>query len=125
MNHEQINKHKQKKIDKHFDIAVNGKKAKIMNYKVSDYTDDYTGEKGQNMELITKISNKILEGKPVDCIICKDNIEMKFVGNWYTTFSQAGLFKYRYRVIEITTNEIVSENEDEDEEEDDTPATET
>lgn len=101
MNHNQINKKKQNKIDKHFDIIANGKKVKIINYKITEGRDEYSGLMGQNMEIITKISNKVLESKPIECIICKDNKELNFIGSWYSTRSQAGLFKYHYSVDEI------------------------
>jgi hypothetical protein len=101
VNNDQINRKKQNKIDKHFDIVANGKKVKIMNYKITEHRDEYTGLMGQNIELITKIQNKILESKPIACIICKDNEELSFTGFWYKTFSQAGLFKYHYRADEI------------------------
>ncbi len=101
MKHDQINRKKQNKIDKHFDILANGKKVKIMNYKITECRDGYSGLKGQNMEIITKISNKVLESKPIECIICKDNKELTFIGCWYSTFSRAGLFKYHYKADKI------------------------
>jgi hypothetical protein len=106
MNHDQINKKKQNKIEKHFDITVNGSKVKIMNYKITEYRDEYSGLIGQKMEIITKISNKVLESKPFECLICKDNKEINFIGCWYSTFSRAGLFKYHYKADEI----IIKEN---------------
>lgn len=98
----QINRQKQKKIDKHFDIVANGKKAKIINYKLSDHIDEYTGEKSQNIEIITKISNKVFESKSIESVICKDNKELTFNGNWFSTFSHAGLSKYHYKVESLT-----------------------
>lgn len=101
MNHDQINRKKQNKIDKHFDITVYGNKVKIMNYKITECRDEYSGLMGQNMEITTKISNKVLESKPIECIICKDNKELKFIGCWYSTSSRAGLFRYHYKADEI------------------------
>ena len=105
MNNDQANRLKQKKIDKHFDISVNGKKAKIINYKISEYVDNYTGEKKQDFEIITKISNKALEDKPVECSFSKDGKEITLTGDWYATRSHAGLYKYHYHLTDLKTED--------------------
>jgi hypothetical protein len=123
---EQISRNKQKIIDKHIDITISGKKAKILNYKLGEMKDNYTGETKQVMEIITKITNKILEGKPVECLIKKDNEEVQFTGNWYSTHSHAGLYKYHYDVVSITiTKTAESENDSETEAESDTTETDS
>lgn len=114
MKAEQISRNKQKKIDKHIDITVNGKKAKILNYKPGELADNFTGEKKQVLELITKIPNKVLEAKPVECLINKDNEEVRFTGNWHSTHVHSGLYKYHYDVLSIAISTTASETTEEE-----------
>lgn len=101
MDHDHNNRLKQRKLDKHFNIVVNGKTVRILNYKINDVTNHLTNEPGQTIELITKITNGFSDHDKIECVISKENEEVRFTGTWYTTASQHGLKRYCYRVEKI------------------------
>lgn len=95
-------KPKHRKLDKHFDITVNGKRVKILNYKISSYEDAIDKREYQTIELITKISNKNLNYKRVNIIIERENNIIEIAGIFRVSFSQPGLSRYQFRVNSYT-----------------------
>jgi hypothetical protein len=91
-------KHRQKKLDKHYSIIVNGNKVKILNYKFNEYIDKVTNDKISTIQLITKISNDVFYSKKIECTICKGNEDIQLTGTFSSALQAVSLFRYTYKI---------------------------
>jgi phenylpyruvate tautomerase PptA (4-oxalocrotonate tautomerase family) len=91
---------KHRKLDKHFAITVNGKRVKILKYKIYNQGDKFDKQEVQIIELITKISNENLNirNKRVSIVIEKVDSIIEVTGLFYAGLFQPGLSRYMFKL---------------------------
>lgn len=98
MDEDKFIKPKHRKLDKHFAVTVNGKRVKILKYKIYSHWDNLDKQEYQIIELITKISNESLNYKIVSIVIEKLDSIIEVTGIFHGGFFQPGLSRYMFRV---------------------------
>lgn len=98
---EEYLKLRQRKIKKHITVEVNNVTVKILNYKFITHTDPYSNEEKKYIELITKVSNAVLNSKKIKVLIRKDERIIDLSGSFILGLSQPGLFRYKYEIVEF------------------------
>ena len=96
MDDEKYLKPNQRKLEKHFVIAVNGRRVKILNYKIYTHQDGL--EEYQVIELITKIPNENLNYERVSLVIEKVDIIIEVTGVIRCRGYQPGLSRYMFKI---------------------------
>lgn len=91
-------KPKHRKLDKHFDILVNGTHVKILKYKIYNKWNCLDKKEYQVIELISKISNQNLNFMKVNITIERDNNLIDIIGIFHGRFSQPGLDRYMFKI---------------------------
>ncbi|MEK4978160.1 hypothetical protein [Bacillus sp. FSL K6-6540] len=90
------NEKKHKKLDKHFDVTINYKKTKILNYLIEHRTDNHTGEEVKVLTIITKIYNEVFKENEILIHISKDGTDVELKGKYKSALLQPGLRRYIY-----------------------------
>lgn len=83
---------RQQKLARHFDILCNGKKVKILNFKLKETDGKLV------LELITKLSNILLSQKNIYFEIYNKNQSIQLYCTWISEFHQTNLKRYYYKV---------------------------
>lgn len=89
-----------RKLEKHFNILVNGGKVKILKYKIISHMDAKLKQEYKTVELITKVSDDKLNSKRAEIIIQSDDRTIKLTGTFYGIQSQPGLKRYFYKIVD-------------------------
>lgn len=96
---ENINKKKAKKVSKHFEILINGRKTKIANFQIKDYK--HLERTGKIIQLISKFSIGISQRENVKLEINKDGKVIEIVGDWCFEWSNVGQHCVGYWISKI------------------------
>ncbi|MFV0330497.1 MAG: hypothetical protein ACK5KL_11875 [Dysgonomonas sp.] len=104
-NEEKINKKKEKKLSKHFDILINNRKVKILNYQIKDYKTSL--EDGKSLILISKFqfdrADRGEDYADIEIITEKEKLVIK--GEWKSAWSSSGNYGMTYLIKELNYNE--------------------
>ncbi|MGO4374920.1 hypothetical protein AB4Z21_30040 [Paenibacillus sp. MCAF20] len=92
------NENRQKMQDKHFEVIINNKKTKILNYSIENRSDDLTGEVVKILTIKTKIFSEVFKDKEIQIMISNDGNELKINGTYKGVLLQPGLRNYIYKV---------------------------
>lgn len=94
-----IRRKKEKKFSRHFDILINGKKVKILNYQIKDYKTAH--ENGRVIEFISQLKfDKAAQGE-VDIQIATDKETIEVTGVWKFGWTGPGNFGMAYMIKEL------------------------
>ncbi len=98
-NEENIRRKKDKKFLKHFDILINDKKVKILNYQIKEYKNSTEG--GQVIEFISQ--QKFDKADTGEVVIKIDTITEKLTinGIWKSGFDSSGNHGMTYRIEKL------------------------
>ena len=102
INDEKINRRKDKKLSKHFDILINDIKIKIVNFLIKDK--NYLNREGKVIRLISKYNININDRKNVRIKINHNNKSIDIVGDWCSASWGLGQYIVEYWIIEIDEN---------------------
>ena len=102
-NKDNIRRKKEKKFSKHFDILINDKKVKILNYKIKDYTTAY--ENGRVIEFISQLQFDKADHGEVDIKIVTNTEKLAIKGLWKFGWNGPGNYGIAYLIKELD-NEI-------------------
>jgi len=83
-----INRSKNRKLSKHYDILINGKKVKILNYRIKVYKDSVVN--GRIIELISKLKFDKTDSGNVVIEIDKPNEKLTISGIWKFGWDEPG-----------------------------------
>jgi hypothetical protein len=75
-----IRRNKDKKLSKHYDILINGKKVKILNYRIKNYKDSSVS--GRVIELISQLKFDKAGSSDVIIEIDAPNEKLTVAGTW-------------------------------------------
>jgi hypothetical protein len=88
INEDNICRKKEKKFSKHFDILINDKKVKILNYQIKDYKT--TSEKGRIIEFISQLKFDKADQGEVNIQIVTDKEKTNIKGVWKFSWNGPG-----------------------------------
>lgn len=91
-NNEDNRRKKEKKFLKHFDILINGKKVKILNYKIKDYKSVYV------IEFISQLKFDKADLGEVDIQIVTDKEKLDIKGIYRFGWSGPGNYGIAYSI---------------------------
>ena len=89
---------RQKKIDRHFPVYLDGRKCRILNYRIE----------GDKLTIITKIKNSNLHtgfGETSELIIEENGEKRRFLVTSLTVYYGVTIFYYSYRIIQEQTQD--------------------
>ncbi len=101
---------KAKKMRKHFDVLINGQKAKILNFRFKPYEDEY--ESGEILELVSKVKLPLSPGDLASFEMTKDNNEFLIKGQFKSASISPGIYIWTFIIYEKTerpTARIITE----------------
>ncbi len=96
---ENINKKKGKKVSKHFEILINGRKIKIANFQIKDYKN--SERSGKIIKLISKFKILDSQRKNVKLEIKNEGKFIELVGDFYCSVTDAGIYTVYYWINKI------------------------
>lgn len=98
---ENISRKKEKTLSKHFDILIDGKKVKVVNYIIKNYKKG--NEAGQVIELISKYKLNMEFKKKVKINISEKNESIEIDGYLETAHYGPGNFHVTYWITFLNT----------------------
>lgn len=101
-NEDIIRRKKAKKFSKHFDILINNKKVKILNYQIKDSKTQ--SEKGQIIEFISQLKFDKADQGEVNIRIMNDKEKITINGVWQFGWNSSGNHGIAYLIKEMTAD---------------------
>lgn len=105
---ENINKKKNKKVSKHFEILMNGRKTKILNFLIKDYK--HLDRTGKIIQLISKFNITLSQRNNVKLEISKDGEMIEIVGDWCVEWYGVGQHYIVYWINEMKVKQTTTAN---------------
>lgn len=99
INEEAINRKKDKILTKHFEILINDKRRKIINYIIKEKI--HLERKGKIIRLISKYNLTITERDNVRIEINHRDKSISILGDWCVAYGGLGQYNVEYWINEI------------------------
>lgn len=84
--------------DKHFQVIINNKRVRILNYKIEATIDDSTDKEVIILTLITKLYSEVFKDKEIQIQIKKNESNLILKGHYKGALLQPGLKRYIYNI---------------------------
>lgn len=92
-------RNKDKKLSKHYDILINGKNVKILNYRIKNYKDSSVS--GRVIELISQLKFDKADSGDVIIEIDAPNEKLTVSGTWKFGWDEPGNHGVAYLINEV------------------------